>query len=94
LSTAARTFLNPYSISNSHISNLSHNRGVKLSQVLSRIMLAIHCLIRKGILKVIVFGYINFASDLDRTWDVQECSMCVRTASSFAMIAYIYIYIN
>jgi len=57
-------------------------------------MLAIHCLIRKGILKVIVFGYINFASDLDRTWDVQECSMCVRTASSFAMIAYIYIYIN
>jgi hypothetical protein len=34
--------------------------------------------------------YINFASDLDRTWNVQECSMCVRIASSFAMIAYIY----
>jgi len=43
---------------------------------------------------VTVFGYINFASDRDRTWNVQECSICVRIASSFAMIAYMYIYIS
>lgn len=41
---------------------------------------------------MIVLGYINFASDLDRTWNVQDGSMCVRTVSSFAMTAYIHIY--
>lgn len=98
LSTAARTFLKPHSFSNGHIlSNISHNKGVKLSQILSRIMWAISLFNKKGSFKSDGIGMYKFCL---RPWQNLECTgmqyvyknCCDICNASLHTYIYIYIY--